>query len=168
MLHKPTGCVCSHDPAEGPRVYDLLPPRWLHRNPPLTSVGRLDKDTSGLLLLTDLGEWVHRWTSPRHHVEKCYEATLDRPAAPEWIPLFASGGLLLAGDKDPCLPATLEILDGCHARLTLTEGRFHQVRRMFEAVGAMVTQLHRSRFGNYTLGDLAPGEHRLLPVPGTG
>lgn len=162
MLHKPLGVVCSRDPREGPSVYDLLPERWSLRNPPVTTVGRLDKDTTGLLLVTDQGEWVHRWTSPRHHVEKTYEATLDVAPHAEWVALFAGGTLQLDDEEKPCLPARLEIVGEREVRLVLTEGRFHQVRRMFEAVGATVTRLHRSRFGEFDLGELKAGEWKVI------
>src|SRR6185369_2864426 len=91
LVHKPVGLVCSHDEREGPNVYSLLPARWRQRNPLVTSIGRLDKDTSGLLLLTDQSPLVHRLTSPKHKVPKLYRATLDRDAAPEWAARFASG-----------------------------------------------------------------------------
>ncbi len=164
LLHKPTGLVCSHDADEGPRVYDLLPPRWLARNPAVTSVGRLDKDTSGLLLLTDQTALVHRLTSPKHKVEKVYRATVDRDLAPDLVARFAAGTLLLDGEKAPCAPATLTIISPHEAELTLTEGKYHQVRRMFTATGATVLTLHRAQFGPLTLGNLAPGQWRELPL----
>ena len=164
MLHKPLGLVCSHDEREGPSVYSLLPERWRRRNPLITSVGRLDKDTSGLLLLTDQSSLVHRLTSPKHKVPKVYRATVDRDLEPELVPLFASGTLLLAGEKDPCAPAELRISTPREAELVLTEGRYHQVRRMFSARGLQVMTLHRARFGALELGDLPPGKWRELPL----
>ncbi len=165
LLHKPAGVVCSRDEREGASVYDLLPPRWSARNPPVTSVGRLDRETTGLLLITDVGEWVHRWTSPRHHVSKIYEATLDGPVREEWRAIFASGELRLDGEDKPCLPAVLTFVSERQARLELTEGRYHQVRRMFAAVGGNVVRLHRARFGAYELGDLPIGQWRPLDPP---
>lgn len=165
MLHKPLGVVCSRGEREGPSIYDLLPERWSCRNPAVTSIGRLDKDTSGLLLLTDLGELVHRLTSPRHHVDKTYEVVVDGAIRPELVERFASGTLRLEGEDRPCLPARLEITAPREARLILTEGKFHQVRRMFEAVGLTVIRLHRPRIGPYELGDLPAGAWRLLPLP---
>ena len=162
LLHKPLGLVCSHDEREGPNVYSLLPPRWRARNPQITSIGRLDKDTSGLLLLTDQTALVHRLTSPKHKVPKLYRATLDRDIQPGLVELFASGTLLLTGEKEPCLPAALRILDSRTAELTLTEGRYHQVRRMFASQGCEVLTLHRARFGDLELGDLPPGQFREL------
>lgn len=164
MLHKPIGLVCSHDEREGPNVYSLLPPRWRQRNPGVTSIGRLDKDTSGLLLLTDQTALVHRLTSPKHKVPKVYRATVDHDLSPDLVPKFASGTLLLADEMDPCAPAGLKLLGPREAEVTLTEGRYHQVRRMFSAFGATVITLHRSRFGELELGELAPGTWRELPL----
>lgn len=164
LLHKPLGLVCSHDGREGPNVYSLLPERWRRRNPQITSVGRLDKDTSGLLLLTDQTTLVHKLTSPKHKIPKLYRATVNGTLASALIPLFASGTLLLAGEKEPCLPAKLRILDSNTAEVVLTEGRYHQVRRMFASQGHEVVTLHRSRFGELELGDLAPGQWRELPL----
>jgi len=164
VLHKPLGLVCSHEAREGPNIYSLLPERWRQRNPIVTSVGRLDKDTSGLLLLTDQSLLVHRLTSPKHKVRKVYRATVNRDLSTELVPLFASGTLLLDGEKAPCAPAELRLLEPREAELTLTEGRYHQVRRMFAAGGATVLTLHRARFGALELGDLAPGQWRELPL----
>ncbi|MDD4950868.1 16S rRNA pseudouridine(516) synthase [Sulfuricurvum sp.] len=162
LMHKPVGYVCSHDDGEGRLVYDLLPERWRRRDPKISTVGRLDKDTSGLLLLTDDGALLHRLTSPKHHVPKCYEATLDRPLKGDEEAIFASGTLMLNGEKSPCLPAKLTVIDDTHARLEITEGRYHQVRRMFAAVGNHVVSLHRSSFGDLTLGDLKAGGYRVI------
>src|SRR5688572_24669396 len=156
VLNKPVGLVCSHDERDGASVYSLLPERWRRRNPIVTSIGRLDKDTSGLLLLTDQSQLVHRLTSPRHKVSKVYRATVDRDLAPELVKVFASGTLVLAGEKEPCAPAPLRIVAPREAELTLTEGRYHQVRRMFSHFGATVLTLHRERFGHLELADLPP------------
>ncbi len=162
LLHKPLGLTCSHDPRESPLIYDLLPARWRARNPRVTSIGRLDKDTSGLLLLTDRTELVHRYTSPKHKVPKVYLATTDRDLSPSLIPLFESGTLLLDGETEPCAPAQLRLLGPRTAELTLTEGKYHQVRRMFAlAADATVLTLHRSRFGRLSLGDLPVGQFRV-------
>ena len=163
LLHKPVGLVCSHDGREGPDIYSLIPERWRRRNPPVTSIGRLDKDTSGLLLLTDLSPLVHRLTSPKHKVPKVYRATLDRDPAPGLVDLFASGTLLLEQEDTPCAPATLKLQAPREAEVTLTEGRYHQVRRMFAATGTTVLALHRARFGDLELGDLPAGQWRELP-----
>ena len=122
LLHKPLGCVCSHDAREGPSVYDLLPERWRRRNPGVTSIGRLDKDTSGLLLLTDQTALVHRLTSPKHKVPKVYRATVDRDLSPELVPLFANGTLRLDGEDQPCAPAELTLLAPRALRLGIPRG----------------------------------------------
>ena len=165
LLHKPAGYVCSHDAGEGPTIYNLLPPRWVRRNPPVTTVGRLDKDTTGVLLVTDMGELVQRWTSPKHKVVKVYEATVSLDISPALVELFAAGTLMLQDEEKPCLPAKLEIRSPREAKLELTEGRYHQVKRMFASQGCEVIKLHRSRFGEFDLGDLQPGQWRLLPLP---
>jgi 16S rRNA pseudouridine516 synthase len=168
MLNKPVGLVCSHDPREGPNVYSPLPPRWQARHPPVTSIGRLDKETSGLLLLTDQNALVHRLTSPKHKVPKVYAATLDRdvppPRAAEVSALFARGTLILPDEHKPCAPAGLRWRDARTAELTLTEGRHHQVRRMFASQGCEVVALHRTHFGLLDLGGLAPGAWRELSL----
>jgi 16S rRNA pseudouridine516 synthase len=164
MLHKPAGLVCSHDEKEGANVYRLLPPHWQRRNPQVTSIGRLDKDTTGLLLLTDQSALVHRLTSPKHKVPKIYRATVARELSTDLIPLFASGTLLLADEKEPCLPAELRILNSTTAELVLTEGRYHQARRMFASQGYEVLGLHRSQFGRLDLGDLPVGQWRELEL----
>ena len=164
LVNKPLGLVCSHDEREGPNVYSLLPERWRRRNPQITSIGRLDKETSGLILLTDLLPLVHRLTSPKHKVAKIYRATVDRDLSPELIARFATGTLLLEGEKEPCAPAALTIVTPREAELTLTEGRYHQVRRMFAAGGPIVLTLQRVRFGELTLDSIAPGTWRELPT----
>jgi 16S rRNA pseudouridine516 synthase len=162
MLHKPLGVTCSHKEA-GPLVYDLLPARWRRRDPALSTVGRLDKDTSGLLLLTDDGALLHRIISPRSALTKRYRATLARPLTGGESAVFASGTLMLEGEDKPLLPAVLEPLSPTEAFLTITEGRYHQVRRMFAAVGNHVEALHRDRVGGLDLpGDLEPGAYRLM------
>jgi 16S rRNA pseudouridine516 synthase len=166
MLHKPVGYVCTHSDGEGPTIYELLPAQWLDRNPAVTSIGRLDKDTSGLLLITDIGTLVQRYTSPKADVQKTYLAELDRDLEPQLIEVFAKGDLILRGEERPCLPAKLEIVSTRTARLTITEGRYHQVRRMFASQGWHVEKLHRETFGPHALGDLAEGEWQMLELPG--
>lgn len=161
MMHKPAGFTCSHQD-QGRLVYDLLPPRFLKRDPKLSSIGRLDAETTGLLLFTDDGALLHRLISPKSELPKVYEASLARPLEGHEAELFASGTLMLRGEEKPCLPATLDVLDARRARLTLTEGRYHQVRRMFAAAGNHVEALHRLRFGPLALDGLAEGEWRLL------
>jgi 16S rRNA pseudouridine516 synthase len=160
LMHKPLDVVCSHREA-GRSVYELLPPRWRARIPALSTIGRLDKDTSGLLLITDDGPFLHRVISPKSHVAKRYVAGLDRPLRGDEAAVFAAGTLMLEGEKAPLAPAVLEPLGPTEARLTITEGRYHQVRRMFAAVGNHVTALHRDRIGGLALPvDLEPGAWR--------
>jgi 16S rRNA pseudouridine516 synthase len=164
LVHKPLGLVCSHDEREGPNVYSVLPPRWRERNPQITSIGRLDKDTSGLILLTDQSELIHRLTSPKHKVPKVYRATLATDLPAGLAELFAAGTLVLTGEKEACAPATLHVLGPREVELTLTEGKYHQVRRMFASQGCEVLTLHRTLFGHLSLGDLAAGQWRELPL----
>jgi len=162
IMHKPLDVVCSHREA-GRSVYELLPHRWRARIPALSTIGRLDKDTSGLLLITDDGPFLHRVISPKAQVTKRYVARLDRPLAGGEAELFAAGTLLLEGESEPLAPAVLEPLGPKDARLTITEGRYHQVRRMFAAVGNYVVALHRDRIGGLDLpDDLAAGAWRIL------
>ncbi|MEO7457708.1 MAG: pseudouridine synthase [Gemmatimonadaceae bacterium] len=161
ILHKPVGYVCSTKD-ESRLVYELLPPRFLKRSPVMATVGRLDRETSGLLFLTDDGRINHRLTSPRAHVAKVYEVELASDMSGEEAALFASGTLTLAGDTSALLPATLEPHGARRARITIVEGRYHQVRRMFAAAGNLVIALHRPSVGTVTLGDLAAGEWRQL------
>ena len=162
LMHKPLDVVCSHREA-GRTVYELLPARWRARMPALSTIGRLDKDTSGLLLITDDGPFLHRVISPRSHVAKRYLATLDRPLGGDEAALFASGTLVLEGETEALAPAVLEPLGQTQTYLTITEGRYHQVRRMFAAVGNHVNALHRDQIGGLALPDaLAPGEWRIL------
>jgi 16S rRNA pseudouridine516 synthase len=164
MLHKPLGFICAHDAPAPENIYELLPDQWLRRTPQPMTVGRLDKDTSGLLLITDVGTIVHDWTSPRRRKPKVYQVQVDRPLEPSLIAKFSQGDLLLPGETKPCLPAELTIATEYQACLTLYEGRFHQVRRMFQHFGYQVTQLHRTQVGHLQLGDLPPGEYQLLPL----
>jgi 16S rRNA pseudouridine516 synthase len=164
LLNKPAGRVCSHDPAEGPSVYGLLPLRWQARNPPVTSIGRLDKETTGLLLLTDRSPLVHRLTSPRHKVPKVYRVRLEAALPPGIEDVFAGGELLLAGEETPCAPAKLTRVGEREAEVTLTEGRYYQVRRMFASQGCAVAELHRIRFGSLELGDVPIGSWIELPI----
>jgi len=161
MMNKPLGVTCSRkDP--GRVVYDLLPPRYNVRSPALSSVGRLDRDTSGLLLFTDDGALLHRIISPKAQVTKVYEATLAQDLRGDEGELFASGSLLLESETEPLAPATLEVLGPRHARLSVTEGRYHQVRRMFAATGNHVETLQRVSIGALALGGLPLGEWRAL------
>jgi 16S rRNA pseudouridine516 synthase len=162
LLHKPLGMTCSHK-EDGALVYDVLPDRWRRRDPAISTIGRLDKDTSGLLLMTDDGDLLHRVISPKKQVAKVYRATLARPLRGDEGALFASGELLLETDDRPLKPAGLEVLSPTEARVSVVEGRYHMVRRMFAAVGNHVEALHRERLGGLSLPEgLSPGQWRLL------
>lgn len=162
LLNKPVGVTCSHKET-GPLVQDLLPERWRRRDPPLSSVGRLDKETSGLLLLTDDGALLHRIISPKSEISKTYRAALARPLRGDEAEVFAAGTLMLEGEEKPLLPARLEAIDAHTARVVLSEGRYHQVRRMFAALGNHVAALHREAVGALTLpDDMAPGAYTVL------
>jgi 16S rRNA pseudouridine516 synthase len=164
VLNKPEGRVCSRDPAEGPSVYDLLPARWRQRNPPVVSVGRLDKDTTGVLLLTDRSSLVHRLTSPRSKVPKTYRVTLDRVLPDGAEETLAGGRCVLPGEDSPCAPATLRRLQALEVEIVLTEGRYHQVKRMFAALGCAVASLQRTHIGDLGVEGLLPGQWRELPL----
>lgn len=165
LLNKPTGYVCSHDMADGRLVYELLPEQWMYRNPVPSTIGRLDKDTTGVILITDNTKLIHVLTSPKRNIDKVYQVTVDKPLSKELIEPFASGNLLLNDETKPCLPAKLSITNDTHAEITLHEGRYHQVKRMFAHFGYTVTALHRSRFGNYTVDNIEEGRWVDLEMP---
>ena len=159
MLHKPEGYVCSNDDPEHQTVLMLFDEPALNK---LHCAGRLDLDTTGLLLVTDDGQWSHRITSPRHECAKTYRAWLADPVEPAVIEQFASG-VQLRGERQLTRPAELELVTPTEALLTIHEGKYHQVKRMFAAVGNKVIRLHRERVGSLALGsDLAPGQYRAL------
>lgn len=159
MLYKPAGMVCARTDASQPCVTDLLPPGMTAN---LQLVGRLDKDTTGLLLLTDDGQWNHRVTSPKRQCAKVYRVTTADPIAPETAKRFADG-VVLRDDPTPTHPASLEPIDHYNARLTLREGRYHQVKRMFAALGNRVVALHREAIAGIELDPaLEPGNYRPL------
>ena len=159
MLYKPQGYVCSHDDGEYPTVFQFFDYPLMNK---LHTAGRLDVDTTGLVLLTDDGQWSHRITSPKHHCEKTYLVTLADPVEAFYVQQLAEG-ILLRGEKEPCLPAKMEILDDYNVNLTISEGRYHQVKRMFAALGNKVEALHRWRIGDIVLDEsLEEGEYRTL------
>lgn len=159
MLHKPEGVVSATTDNENPTALDLLPPDW-RRN--LHIAGRLDKDTTGLLLLSTDGQWSHRVTSPRAECPKTYVVTLAEPIPDEKLAQLETG-VELRGESRPTAPARVERIDGEHLRLTIAEGRYHQVKRMLAAVGNRVVSLHRECIGSVSLdSSLAPGEFREL------
>jgi len=162
IYHKPLGTVCSRK-ENGRLIYADFPDRWIDRKPPLSAVGRLDKETSGLLIVTDDGNLNHQLTSPKKHISKTYAVTLDRPLQGNEVEIFASGTLLLEGDDKPCLPAELVLRGEREATVVLHEGRYHQVRRMFAAVGNHVTALTRTHIGQLSLEScqLSEGDYQV-------
>ncbi len=167
MLHKPAGTECSQKPSTWPSIYTLLPAPLRQRPAKgsvqgVQAVGRLDQDTTGLLLLTDDGAFIHRMSSPRRHVPKVYEVTVKHPLDEQQVQRLLAG-VVLDDDPKPVRAAACEAVDSLHLRLTLTEGKYHQVKRMVAAVGNRVEGLHRSQIGGLKLpADLAPGQWRWL------
>ena len=171
MLHKPAGTECSQKPSTWPSIYTLLPAPLRQRPQKsavqgVQAVGRLDQDTTGLLLLSDDGHFIHRMSSPKKHVAKVYELTLKHPADEKQVARLLEG-VVLDDDPKPVRAAACEVTDlegqRLHMRLTLTEGKYHQVKRMLAAVGNRVEALHRSRMGDLDLpADLLPGQWRWL------
>ena len=156
LLNKPKGYVSTTENGEGKTVLDLVPEKYKNRN--LFPAGRLDKDTTGLMLITDDGEFAHNILAPRKHVKKMYEVTIDIPVTEEMAKGFAEGVKLKDAD---CKPAILEITGKYTAKVTLLEGRYHQIKRMFGCYGAKVTELNRISMGNLILPeDIKCGEIR--------
>ena len=163
VLHKPAGFECSTKPGAWPSVLNLLPPPLRQRG--VQCVGRLDQDTTGLLLLTNDGPLLHKLTSPKHHVPKVYEATVKHPLDDRQVQALRTG-VVLMDDPKPVAAADAEIVSPLLLRLTLTEGKYHQVKRMVAAVGNRVEALHRSRIGTLDLpADLASGQWRWIDDP---
>ena len=167
LLHKPAGTECSQKPSVWPSVYSLLPAPLRHR-PAKTglqgvqAVGRLDQDTTGILLLSDDGQFIHRMSSPKHHVPKLYELTTADPLDNKVCQKLLAG-VVLNDDPKPVMAAACEQVGTHQMHLTLTEGKYHQVKRMLGAVGHKVVGLHRSRIGGLVLPiDYAPGQWRWL------
>ncbi|PIE20788.1 MAG: 16S rRNA pseudouridine(516) synthase [Neptuniibacter caesariensis] len=159
MLHKPPGCVCSNDDGTHPTVLSLID---LPRAEELTICGRLDVDTTGLVLITSNGQWAHKITSPKHKTGKRYHVITADPISGAAVEKFAKG-LMLINEKERTKPAKLTLIAECEAEVVLTEGRYHQVKRMFAAIGNKVEALHRVSIGPITLDeDLEPGEFRFL------
>lgn len=158
MLHKPAGYVCANTDSENPTVLDLIE----DGRQDLSIAGRLDKDTTGLVLLSNDGKWVHRIISPRRECAKTYHAELDQAINEDIIKQFATG-FFLKGDIKPTKPAVLETIDGNSVSVTISEGRYHQVKRMFAACGLHVVALHRVSIAGITLDtSLEPGQYRTL------
>lgn len=168
MLHKPAGYECSQKPSTYPSIYTLLPSPIRQRGggaaAGVQAVGRLDQDTTGLLLLSDDGKFIHRMSSPKHHVPKVYDVTAKHAVDDEQVQKLLAG-VVLDDDPKPVRAAACSLTGALHLSLTLTEGKYHQVKRMIAAVGNRVEGLHRSRIGALALpADLKPGEWRWLTV----
>jgi 16S rRNA pseudouridine516 synthase len=167
VLNKPAGIECSQKPSAWPSVYTLLPAPLRQRPrkgaaPGVQGIGRLDQDTTGMLLLSDDGVFIHRMSSPRHHMPKVYEVTTKHPVDDDQVRRLLAG-VTLDDDPRPVRAADCERTAANQLRLTLTEGKYHQVKRMIAAVGNRVEGLHRSRIGPLELPpDLAPGQWRWL------
>ncbi|MEI8327277.1 MAG: 16S rRNA pseudouridine(516) synthase [Betaproteobacteria bacterium] len=167
LLNKPAGTECSQKPSTYPSIYTLLPAPLRQRPQKgpvqgVQAVGRLDQDTTGLLLLSDDGKFIHRLNSPRHHVPKVYEVTTKHALHARQVQQLLDG-VVLDDDPKPVRAAACWAIAEHHLRLTLTEGKYHQVKRMLAAVGNRVEALHRSQMGALTLAhDLAPGQWRWL------
>ncbi|MGB5445659.1 MAG: 16S rRNA pseudouridine(516) synthase RsuA [Psychromonas sp.] len=161
MLNKPKDFICSTVDEQLPSIVNLI---QVDKREQLCIAGRLDADTTGLTLLTDDGQWSHKVTSPRRHCNKRYRVTLAEPVEQSAVALF-NEGIQLKSENEPCLPATLEILTENEVLLTINEGKYHQVKRMFAAIGNHVTELHREKIGGIELDpSLALGEWRYLSV----
>lgn len=161
LLHKPKDYICSHNDA-GKLIYSLLPQRLQNRNPKISTIGRLDIDTSGAILLTDDGELNHRLSSPKNSVKKQYLAILADDIDSSAIEIFAKGDILLNSETKPLKPAKLEIIDSKTVKLEIVEGRYHQVKRMFAYLGNKVLSLHRISFADFSVDDLKEGEFKFL------
>ncbi|CAH0526067.1 16S rRNA pseudouridine(516) synthase RsuA [Vibrio hippocampi] len=159
MLFKPDGFVCSHEDGFNQTAFMLLDEVKMET---LHFAGRLDVDTTGLVLITDDGQWSHRITSPKHKCDKTYRVWLADPVQASYQQAFADG-IQLKNEKAPTLPAQLEVIDDHEVVLTIHEGKYHQVKRMFAALGNKVEALHRERIGELELDEmLEPGEYRYL------
>jgi 16S rRNA pseudouridine516 synthase len=161
LLNKPQGYICSHNDS-GKLIYSLLPQRYSRRNPKISTIGRLDIDTTGVILLTDDGVLNHKLTSPKKDISKIYEATLEKPLKGDEVEIFASGTLMLNGETKPLLSAKLEIITSTFVKIEICEGRYHQVKRMFAAVGNRVIKLHRAKFGDFSVDNLKEGEYKII------
>jgi 16S rRNA pseudouridine516 synthase len=159
MMNKPAGVVSATKDHSNPTAIDLI---YEHRNDQLQIAGRLDIDTTGLLLITDDGQWNHIVTSPRTDCKKIYLVELENPVGEDYQRKLEAG-IALEGEKRRCLPATMEVIDEHHIRLTISEGKYHQVKRMMTSLGNEVVSLHRMQIGGIELdSELGPGDYRPL------
>ena len=162
LMNKPSGYVCSHEEEDGLLIYSLLPQRFQKRSVKIATIGRLDKDTTGAILLTDDGKYNHKLSSPKSGVAKVYEVTLAEELRGDEAEIFASASLTLRGEKKPLLAAKMKILTPTLVHLEILEGKYHQVKRMFGAVGNRVVKLHRLSFGEFSVHGMEPMEYKIL------
>lgn len=162
MLHKPAGYVCSRDDGDGASIFELLPFRFHVRTPALAPAGRLDKDSTGLVFLTDDGDLMHRIISPKTHLPKVYTVRVADPFRGDEAQIFGAGDMMLKSEQKPLLPVVFTPTGDCTAQMVLREGRYHQIRRMFGAIGNKVEALARVHIGPLTLEGLSPGDWRFL------
>jgi 16S rRNA pseudouridine516 synthase len=161
LMNKAPDVICSHNDA-GVLIYSAFPDRWNRRNPKISTIGRLDVDTTGAILITDDGDLNHKLTSPKSDISKVYEVTLAHPLKGDEKEIFASGELMLNNEKKPLLPASLEVINETLVRIEIVEGKYHQVKRMFGAVSNRVIKLHRVSFGEYSVENLKEGEYKII------
>ncbi len=161
LLNKPSGYICSHNDA-GKLIYSLLPERYQKRNSKISTIGRLDIDTTGAILLTDDGELNHKLTSPKKDIKKIYEVTLEKPLKGDEKELFLSGNIVLNGETKSLKPANLLEITPTLVHLEIVEGKYHQVKRMFAYTKNRVIKLHRLQFANFRVDDLKEGEFKIL------
>ncbi|OCL85100.1 pseudouridine synthase [Arcobacter porcinus] len=161
LLNKPEDYICSHNDA-GKLIYSLLPQRYQNRNPKISTIGRLDIDTTGAILLTDDGDLNHRLTSPKKDIKKIYEVSLEKPLKGDEKELFASGEIILNSETKALKPANFLKIDEKLAHIEIVEGKYHQVKRMFAYTGNKVIKLHRLNFAGFKVEDLKIGEFKLL------
>jgi 16S rRNA pseudouridine516 synthase len=159
-FNKPLNYECSHKTTHHPSVYSLLPKPFVERG--LQCVGRLDYDTTGLILLSDDGQFIHKMTTPKKNIGKVYQITTPDPITPKQIDHLLTS-VTLDDDPKPCVATACQLLDEKRLAMTIVEGRYHQVKRMMAAVGNHVAGLHRTQIGQYVMpSDLAEGEWRWL------
>ncbi|AYJ80060.1 16S rRNA pseudouridine(516) synthase [Aliarcobacter cryaerophilus ATCC 43158] len=161
LMNKPSNVICSHNDS-GKLIYSLLPQRYQNRNPKISTIGRLDIDTTGAILLTDDGELNHKLTSPKKDVKKIYEVTLQNSLKGDEKEIFESGIVVLNGEDKPLKPAKLKVINDNLVHLEIVEGKYHQVKRMFAYTKNRVIKLHRLEFAGFRVDDLKEGEFRVI------
>ena len=163
LMNKPPRTICSHKD-DGALIYNLLPSRWQFRIPKISTIGRLDADTTGAIIISDDGELNHKLTSPRSNISKIYEVTLADSLNGNEKEILESGELILRNEEKPCLPAKLTIINEKLVHLEIVEGKYHQVKRMFAALGNKVEKLHRLSFAGLSVEDLKEGEYKFIKL----